>query len=248
MKKSTFILGLLLSLIFMVHFSKAQTLKQLTEYEIAQFYNMKNDWANLSRYRADNQKAGLPAPGENRVVFMGNSITDFWSEICPEFFAGKPYINRGISGQTTSQMLVRFRPDVINLKPKVVVILAGTNDIAGNTGPSTIEIIEDNLASMADIANINGIKVILSSVLPAFDYSWSPGQKPAEKIVALNKWIKEYASKKRFIYLDYFTPMADSRNGLKTEYSEDGVHPNLKGYKVMNFLAEDAISRALHQK
>jgi len=254
MKKSTFISGLLL-LIFMVQFSKAQTLKtdkpvvkQLTEYEISQFENMKNDWANLSRYRAENQKAGLPAPDENRVVFMGNSITDFWSEICPEFFSAKPYINRGISGQTTPQMLVRFRSDVINLKPKVVVILAGTNDIAGNTGPSTLEMIEDNLSSMADLAKINGIKVILSSVLPAYDYSWSPGQKPAEKIVALNKWIKEYAARKGFIYLDYFTSMADSRNGLKTEYSEDGVHPNLKGYKVMNLLADDAISRALLQK
>jgi lysophospholipase L1-like esterase len=145
-------------------------------------------------------------------------------------------------------MLVRFRPDVINLKPKVVVILAGTNDIAGNTGLSTLEMIEDNLASMAELARANGIKVVLSSVLPTYQYPWFPDQKPAEKIFALNKWIKAYAEKNGFVYLDYFTPMADERNGLKKAYSEDGVHPNLAGYEVMNPLAEKAIQKALKKK
>ena len=204
-----------------------------------------NDWADLNRYKEENLKLGLPLPDENRVVFMGNSITQGWIEADPDFFIGKSYINRGISGQTTPQMLVRFRPDVVNLKPKVVVILAGTNDIAGNTGPSTLEMIEDNIASMVEIAKANNIKVVLCSVLPAYDYPWKPGLEPAQKIVDLNKWIKDYAEKNEIIYVDYFTPMADQRNGLKKEYSEDGVHPNLAGYKVMEPLVEKAIADAL---
>ena len=203
------------------------------------------DWANFDKYKEDNLKLGLPTQDENRVVFMGNSITQGWGEENPEFFEGKSYINRGISGQTTPQMLVRFRPDVVNLKPKVVVILAGTNDIAGNTGPSTLEMIEDNIASMVEIAKANNIKVVLCSVLPAYDYPWKPGLNPAKKIVDLNKWIKDYAEKNEIIYVDYFTPMADQRNGLKKEYSEDGVHPNLAGYKVMEPLVEKAIGDAL---
>ncbi len=204
-----------------------------------------NDWADLNRYKEENLKLGLPLPDENRVVFMGNSITQGWIEADPDFFMGKSYINRGISGQTTPQMLVRFRPDVVNLKPKVVVILAGTNDIAGNTGPSTLEMIEDNIASMVEIAKANNIKIILCSVLPAYDYPWKPGLEPAQKIVDLNKWIKNYAEKNEIIYVDYFTPMADQRNGLKKEYSEDGVHPNLAGYKVMEPLVEKAIADVL---
>ena len=204
-----------------------------------------NDWADLNRYKEENLKLGLPSPEENRVVFMGNSITQGWIEADPDFFMGKSYINRGISGQTTPQMLVRFRPDVVNLKPKVVVILAGTNDIAGNTGPSTLEMIEDNIASMVEIAKSNNIKVVLCSVLPANDFPWKPGLEPAQKIVDLNKWIKNYAEKNEIIYVDYFTPMADQRNGLKKEYSEDGVHPNLAGYKVMEPLVEKAIEKAL---
>ena len=203
------------------------------------------DWANLNRYKEDNLKLRLPAQDENRVVFMGNSITQGWGEENPEFFEGKSYINRGISGQTTPQMLVRFRPDVVNLKPKAVVILAGTNDIAGNTGPSTLEMIEDNIASMVEIAKANNIKVVLCSVLPAYDYPWKPGLEPAQKIVDLNKWIKDYAEKNEIIYVDYFTSMADERNGLKKEYSEDGVHPNLAGYKIMEPLVEKAIADAL---
>jgi len=204
-----------------------------------------NDWANLNRYKEENLKIGLPADNENRVVFIGNSITQGWIEVDPNFFAGKSYINRGISGQTTPQMLVRFRSDVVNLKPKVVVILAGTNDIAGNTGPSTLEMIEDNIASMVEIANANNIKAVLCSILPAYDYPWKPGLEPAQKIVDLNKWIKEYAVKNKIIYVDYFAPMADKRTGLKKEYSEDGVHPNLAGYNIMEPIVENAIAEAL---
>jgi len=206
------------------------------------------DWANLGRFKDENTKLGLPSAGENRVVFMGNSITEGWTSLSPGFFKGKPYINRGISGQTTPQMLIRFRPDVINLQPAVVVILAGTNDIAGNTGPSTLEMIAGNIFSMAELAKANGIKVVLSSVLPAYDYPWKTGLDPAEKIIALNKMIKKYAVEKGIIYLDYFSSMADARKGLKAEYSSDGVHPNEAGYKVMEPLAEEAIAKALIQK
>jgi lysophospholipase L1-like esterase len=204
-----------------------------------------NDWANLNRFRSENTKIGLPAAGEKRVVFMGNSITEGWSRTDSAFFEGKPYVNRGISGQTTPQMLIRFRPDAINLKPSVIVILAGINDIAGNTGPSTLEMIEDNLASMVELAKANGIPVVLSSVLPAFDFPWRPGMQPAEKVVKLNIWIRKYAENNGCIYLDYFTPMADERHGLKEELTFDGVHPNLAGYKVMEPLVESAINKAL---
>ena len=207
-----------------------------------------NDWANLARFHDENTKIGAPAPGEKRIVFMGNSITEGWSRTDSVFFSGRPYVNRGISGQTTPQMLIRFRPDAINLKPAVIVILAGINDIAGNTGPSTLEMIEDNLASMIDLAKINGIPVVLSSVLPAFDFPWHPGMQPAEKVVKLNVWIRNYAESKGCVYLDYFTPMADKRNGLKEELTFDGVHPNLAGYKVMEPLVESAIKKALNMQ
>jgi lysophospholipase L1-like esterase len=206
---------------------------------------MRTDWANLARFREDNQKIGLPSKGENRVVFMGNSITEGWSNAMPDFFTGKPYVNRGISGQTTPQMLIRFHPDVVDLKPAVVVILAGINDIAGNTGPSTQKMIQDNLASMVEIAKGNGIQVVLSSVLPAYDFPWKPGMQPAEKVIALNTWIKSYAQENGCIYLDYFPSMVDERHGLKAEYTYDGVHPNLAGYQVMAPLAEKAIQKAL---
>jgi lysophospholipase L1-like esterase len=213
----------------------------------AEFINAQ-DWANTDRFKQENAKLGLPAQGENRIVFMGNSITEGWGNICPDFFKNGPYINRGISGQTTPQMLVRFRPDVINLKPAVVVILAGTNDIAGNTGPSTLEMIIDNLISMAELAKANHIKVVLCSVLPAFDYPWKPGLDPAEKIVILNKMIKKFADANGIIYLDYFSSMADEQKGLKKEYSNDGVHPTKAGYMIMQPLAEGAIKKALAQK
>ena len=203
------------------------------------------DWANLNRFKDDNAKLGMPKANEDRVVFMGNSITQGWIEKVPGFFAGKAYVNRGISGQTTPQMLLRFRQDVISLYPKVVVILAGTNDIAGNTGPSTLEMIEDNIYSMAELAQAHGIQVVLCSVLPAFDYPWRPGLEPAPKIVELNRRIKKYAGAHGAIYCDYFTPLADERDGLKAGLSGDGVHPNADGYAIMAPLAEKAIAGAL---
>lgn len=205
------------------------------------------DWANLNRFKNENIKLELPSSKENRVVFMGNSITEGWSKFSPEFFSNGQYINRGISGQTTPQMLLRFRQDVINLKPAVVVILAGTNDIAGNTGPSTLQMIMDNIISMVELAKSNNIKVILSSVLPAFDYPWNPGLNPAEKIPMLNKMIENYAKNNNIIFLDYFSSMVDNRNGLKAEYTIDGVHPNKAGYEIMIPLAEEAIKKALNK-
>ncbi|MBU2946224.1 SGNH/GDSL hydrolase family protein [Zobellia uliginosa] len=203
------------------------------------------DWPNLNQFQAENDRLAKPAPDENRVVFMGNSITIGWINSRPEFFANKSYVNRGISGQTTPQMLVRFRQDVVNLEPKVMILLAGTNDIAGNTGPSTLEMIMANIKSMADIAAANDIKVILSSTLPAFAYPWKPGVEPAQKIVNLNKMIKAYAEEKGHIYLDYFSAMADERNGLPKKFAKDGVHPTVEGYKIMEPLVEKAITEAL---
>jgi len=205
------------------------------------------DWPNLQRYRQANDSLRAPAANERRVVFMGNSITDSWAKFFPQMFPGKPYIGRGISGQTTPQMLVRFRQDVIALKPAVVVILAGTNDIAGNTGPSTLEMIEDNLMSMTELARANGIRVVLSSVLPVFDYPWKRGLEPAPKIVALNAWIKSYAARVGAVYLDYHSAMADERKGLRADLTTDGVHPTEAGYRVMAPLAERAIAQALLQ-
>jgi uncharacterized protein (TIGR02246 family) len=206
---------------------------------------LENDWANLAKYRDANAKLAPPARNENRVVFYGNSITEVWAQLFPKMFPGKPYIGRGISGQTTPQLLVRFNQDVVALKPKVVVILAGTNDIAGNTGPSTIEMIENNLRSMAEIAKANGIRVVLSSVLPVYDYPWKPGLEPAPKIVALNAWMKDYAAKAGAIYLDYHSAMADSRGGMRDGLSSDGVHPTEAGYRVMAPLAAAAIAKAM---
>jgi lysophospholipase L1-like esterase len=209
---------------------------------------LRTDWPNLTKYRDANAKLGPPAKNENRVVFLGNSITEGWAQYFPTMFAGKPYINRGIGGQTTPQMLIRFRQDVIALKPKVVVILAGINDIAGNTGPSTLEMIEDNLASMTELAQANGIRVVLSSVLPAIDFPWRPGLEPAPKVIALNKWLKAYAARRGAIYLDYHSAMADQNGGMRAGLASDGVHPTEAGYRVMAPLVEKAISRALRKK
>jgi len=224
------------------------TQKQLKQWQKDAEELQKNDWPWLNRFAEENKKLSNPRQGESRVVFMGNSITEGWKNIDSVFFINHPYINRGISGQTTSQMLLRFRQDVIDLHPAVVVILAGTNDIAGNTGPATLDQILNNLSSMAELAKSHNIKVVLSSVLPAYDYPWKPGLQPAEKIVALNKMIKDYAIKKGFVYLDYFSPMADERHGLKAGLGDDGVHPNLAGYKIMEPLAEKAIKDALKKK
>lgn len=204
------------------------------------------DWANLNFFKEKNAQVQVSTACEDRVVFMGNSITQGWIESVPSFFEGRPYINRGIGGQTTPQMLLRFRQDVINLHPKVVVILAGTNDIAGNTGPSTLDMIEDNIRSMTEIARANNIEVVLCSVLPAYEYQWRPEIKDvAEKIVELNKRIKKYAEESGLVYCDYFSAMADERNGLPPTLSGDEVHPNLEGYAIMTPIAERAIAEAL---
>jgi lysophospholipase L1-like esterase len=214
----------------------------------AALYQLRNDWANLERYQPANATLGAPAGDENRVVFYGNSITDAWAPFFPAMFPGKPYVGRGISGQTTPQMLVRFHQDVVALAPKVVVILAGTNDIAGNTGPSTLEMIEDNLMAMTEIAKQHGIRVVLSSVLPAYDYPWKPGLEPAPKIIALNAWMRRYAGETGETYLDYHSVMADARGGLPSSTSRDGVHPNEAGYRIMAPLAEAAIAQALAKR
>jgi lysophospholipase L1-like esterase len=211
-------------------------------------FSYAQDWANLKRFQKENTELTISKPKEHRVVFMGNSITESWLGIRPDFFANKPYVNRGIGGQTTPQMLLRFRQDVINLMPSVVVILAGINDIAGNTGPSTIKMIADNIISMAELAKANNIKVILCSVLPAYDFTWRQGLKPAEKVVKLNRLLKTYANKHNLAYVDYFTAMADESNGLKKELGSDGVHPNITGYLIMEPLVENAIAKTLIQK
>jgi lysophospholipase L1-like esterase len=205
------------------------------------------DWANLNYYRKANTLLENPADNEDRIVFMGNSITEFWKNVHPEFFVGKTYVNRGIGGQTTSQMLLRFRADVINLHPKVVVFLGGTNDIAGNTGNVTLDMIEDNIFSMIELARANDISVVLCSVLPVFEYPWSPGKQPAEKIIELNKALRFYAETHGIIFVDFHTPMKDERNGLRLELGEDGVHPNVSGYLIMEPLVEEAIRKELQK-
>ena len=206
---------------------------------------MVNDWANLKKYQKQNTILHSLETNPKRIVFMGDSITEFWSVLCPEFFTGKPFINRGISGQTTPQMLIRFRADVIALKPTIVVVLAGANDIAGNTGPSTLEMIANNIFSMAELAKVHQIKVILCSVLPAYDFPWKRGSFPSEKIVKLNTIIQEYADANEILYLDYYSALVDEQKGLKSAYADDGVHPNKNGYEVMNPLVEAALVKVL---
>ena len=206
-----------------------------------------NDWANLSRYKEENNKL-LNSSDEVRVVFMGNSITESWSHFDPDFFLTNSYINRGISGQTTPQMLIRFKPDVINLKPKAVVILAGINDIAGNTGPMQVENIAENIQSMAEISKANEIQVLICSVLPAIDFPWSPGLNPSTKVLRLNKLLKNYCRENNIIYVDYYSSMVDKNGGLKVpEYtsSDDLVHPNKKGYDVMKNIIQDSLKKVL---
>ena len=193
------------------------------------------DWAYLEKFREANSKI-MDFEDPNRVVFIGNSITEGWSNFNENFFIENPFINRGISGQTTPQMLIRFRADVVNLKPKIVVILAGINDIAGNTGPITIENTAENIISMTEIAKANNISVIICSTIPAIDFPWSPGLKPGPKVIKLNSILKKYCEENGVAYADYYSAMADDKGGLKVpEYtsSDDLVHPNLEGYKVM---------------
>jgi lysophospholipase L1-like esterase len=236
--------------------SPARAEQAAAQHKNAHEERLLTDWPDLAKYRESDAAFPPPAPGEDRVVFMGDSITEIWpfhSEYPgtyplakdSEFFPGKPYINRGISGQTTPQMLVRFRQDVIDLHPRVVVILAGTNDLAGNTGPESIEDIEGNLKSMSDLAHANGIEVVLCSILPAYDYPWKPGMEPSPKIVALNQWMKSYAAEKGDVYVDYYAAMVDARGGLPSSISIDGVHPNKAGFEIMAPLAEAGIAKAL---
>jgi len=209
-----------------------------------------NQYANFEMYREANLKLGLPASKETRVVFMGNSITEGWIYQSPEFFEKNGYIDRGISGQVTHQMLLRFKADVLDLKPRVVVILAGINDIAQNSGAVTIEAIAANIFSMAELADYHGIKVILCSVLPAIDFPWHPGLEPAPKVIALNKLLKNYAAEKQFHYVDYYPYMVDAQGGLKVpDYTsqDDRVHPNLNGYRVMEKLVKPAIDKVLNK-
>ncbi len=217
--------------------------------ELQQAQDKLKDWPSLGRYHDANSQVPPPASREDRVLFMGDSITDGWGRKYGKFFPGKAYINRGISGQTTPQMLIRFRPDIIALQPAVVVILAGTNDIAGNTGPATLEAIEDNLMSMAELARANGIRVVLASLLPVCDcIKPQTARRPTEKILALNAWMKDYAAKNGLIYLDYYSAMLDEHKMLKQELTYDGLHPNDAGYEVMAPLAEKAIAAALHAR
>lgn len=217
----------------------------LDKYRASRIAVYVNDYGQLARYRDANAALTPPSPGENRVVFFGDSITDIWK--LDDSFPGKHYINRGIGGQTTSQMLVRFRQDVIELQPKVVVILAGTNDIAGNSGPITNEDIEANLASMAELAKAHGIRIILSSILPVNNYRPQAQEffasRPAERILALNSWLKDYCAKNDLTYLDYFSAMVDDKGLLKRDLANDGLHPNQAGFTVMAPLAEKAIEQ-----
>lgn len=216
-----------------------------------------NDWPQLARYREANAKVSPLSKNEMRVVFIGDSITDQWDDDGKGgFFPGKPYHNRGIGGQTTPQMLIRFRPDVIALQPKVVVILAGTNDIAGNTGPTTLAAIQDNVASMAELARLHNIRVVLASLLPVSDYERRPNgepitqtvRRPPAQILALNTWLQKYAASNGHTYLDYHTALADAKGLLRDELSDDGLHVNAKGYAIMGPLAEAAIADALKKK
>jgi lysophospholipase L1-like esterase len=219
----------------------------LDQYRASRIAVFTDDFGQLARYRDANAALKPPAPGENRVVFFGDSITDLWK--LEDYFPGKPYLNRGIGGQTTPQMLVRFRQDVIDLHPKAVVILAGTNDIAGNTGPMRLEDIESDYASLAELARANHIAVVFSSVLPVNNYTPKSqdffAQRSPEKILALNRWLKDYCAAHSLVYLDYFTAMVDDKGLLKRDLAEDGLHPNAAGFKIMAPLAETAIVKAL---
>ncbi len=256
MKKFTLLFSILLLASWSVAFAQETTpapTNDSTEIEKLQTELKRDqkrleDWPNLNRYREANSQVEPLTPGEQRVVFMGDSITDIWGRRRGTFFPGKPYINRGISGQTTAQMLLRFRPDVINLHPKAVVILAGTNDIAGNTGPATLDEIMGNLESMAQLAKANGIRVVLASVTPDCDsIKVQSVRRPPEKIVELNGMIKDYATKNSIVYLDYYSALADDHGLFKQDLTYDCLHPNAAGFDVMGPLAEKAIKATLSE-
>ena len=217
----------------------------LSAAQIAKMQARLADWPQLEHYRAANAALAPPAAGEERVVFYGASMTEGWGKHGSTFFPGKPYVNRGVSGQTTAQMVVRFRQDVIDLHPAAVLILAGTNDVAGNTGPTTPEMTEENWTSMAELAKVNGIRVIFAGITPSTDFPWRRGLHPAEKIRALNAWLKEYCAAHSLTYLDYYSALTNAEGGMKAELTIDGVHANVKGYEVMAPLAQAAIDEAL---
>lgn len=206
---------------------------------------MKDDWANLNFYKQANSSLAPVKGNEKRVVFMGNSITHGWSDKSPEFFSKNSYVNRGIGGQTTPQMVLRFKQDVVALDPALVVILAGTNDIAGNTGPATLDEIFTNIISMVELAQANDIAVVLCALVPANVYRWAPAIKPADKIITLNKRLHAYADEHHVAFVDYYTSMVDADKGLKVAYSADGVHPNKEGYAVMEPLVQAQIAKVL---
>ena len=245
-------LGLLLAGPFALAQGGAVSAKPVTpppsiEQKMAHMQAQLDDWAGLDRYRAEDAALPPPAAGEERVVFLGDSITDAWGRLPDSgtFFPGKPYLNRGISGQTTPQMLVRFEQDVVRLHPAVMVLLAGTNDIAGNTGPETPDMIEDNFRAMTAIAKANRVRVVLASILPAAAYPWKPALTPAGSIRDVNAWLQRFAREQNVIYLDYYSALADERGGMRAGTSKDGVHPNSVGYGIMAPLASKAISSAL---
>src|ERR1700723_2156766 len=219
----------------------------LDEYRMSRIAIYVDDFGHWARYRAANAALAPPPAGESRVVFLGDSITDYWK--LPDYFPGKPYINRGIDGQTTPEMLVRFRQDVIALHPKVLVVLAGTNDIAGVTGRTSNEDIEANYASMAELAQAHSIRMVFASILPVHNYTHDAEEsfalRPRARILALNKWLKDYCAKNGFVYLDYFSALVDERGMLKRALADDGLHPTDAGYKIMAPLAEKAIQKAL---
>tara|TARA_B100001175_G_scaffold99409_1_gene84149 strand:+ start:657 stop:1343 length:687 start_codon:yes stop_codon:yes gene_type:complete len=219
----------------------------LTSLVILSNYVTAQELINLNKYKEENLSLGLPKQGENRIVFMGNSITEGWKSLSPNFFLDNNYVNRGIGGETSSQMLLRFRSDVINLKPSAVVILAGINDIAENQGPISIPDIARNIFFMSQLASENNIKVILCSVLPAYDFPWRPGLNPKDKVLSLNDLIQKHVQENSFEYVDYFSSMVDERKGLIKEYGNDEVHPNLEGYKVMESIIQKSINKVLNK-
>ena len=205
---------------------------------------LRTDWAQLEQYRDENRRLPPPGAARPRVIFLGDSLTQSW-DLAGLGLGQLELLNRGISGQTSPQMLVRFRQDVVDLRPAVVHILAGTNDLAGNTGPTTLEAIEDNVSSMAEIAAANHIRVVLGSVLPALDYPWRRGLEPAPRIVALNGWMRAYARRRKLVYADYYSALVDSRGGFKSQLADDGVHPNRAGYAAMEPIARESLRQAL---
>tara|TARA_E500000331_G_C17160500_1_gene671508 strand:+ start:206 stop:892 length:687 start_codon:yes stop_codon:yes gene_type:complete len=219
----------------------------LTSQVILSNYVTAQELINLNKYKEENLSLGLPKQGENRIVFMGNSITEGWKSLSPNFFLDNNYVNRGIGGETSTQMLLRFRSDVINLKPSAVVILAGINDIAENQGPISIPDIARNIFFMSQLASENNIKVILCSVLPAYDFPWRPGLNPKDKVLSLNDLIQKHVQENSFEYVDYFSSMVDERKGLIKEYGNDEVHPNLEGYKVMESIIQKSINKVLNK-